>query len=79
MDLDVQVGDRVEFVSFGEPDDRAELRPRQCGTVAHIDGDGVVHVEWDDGTKLGLLTEPLTPGVRPFRPDRFRVLARAAA
>jgi hypothetical protein len=47
------IGQRVRLVSTG--DRRTRLRPGSEGTVALIDDMGTVHVDWDSGSKLGLI------------------------
>jgi hypothetical protein len=64
----VAVGSRVEFLGFGEDDD-SPLTPGTCGTVVFVDDVGTLHVQWDDGTQLGLIVDPAAG-----RPDRFRVI-----
>lgn len=49
---DVARGDRVELVSCADPDaPPAGTR----GTVRLLDDAGTVHVDWDDGSKLGVI------------------------
>jgi hypothetical protein len=50
-------GRRVRFLGFGEPD-RSALRPGTLGTVRRVDDLGTVHVDWDDGTRLGCVVAP---------------------
>jgi hypothetical protein len=53
---------RVEFVEFApdppgqtpEPS-RLRLRKGTQGTVSMVDSIGTVHVDWDDGSHLGML------------------------
>lgn len=56
---------RVELIFTSDP--FTELRPGDEGTVSFIDGMGTVHVDWDNGSKLGLV-----PGE-----DQWREFARA--
>lgn len=72
--MSVSVGDRVEFLGFGEHDPYTDLRPGAVGTVELVDALGTVHVKWDSGGRLGLVTRPMVAGQPGFRPDRFRVL-----
>lgn len=67
------VGDRVVFDGFGEHDPYSRLTPGTLGTVEMIDDVGTVHVKWDDGGNLGMMTRrpPWVPATVPFRPDRF--------
>lgn len=46
-------GDRVELVHTS--DGYTKLRPGALGTVSLVDSLGTVHVDWDDGSKLGLI------------------------
>jgi hypothetical protein len=61
-------GDRVELISTDDPYTR--LRPGARGTVGHVDDLGTVHVNWDDGSRLGLVEE---------RGDRWRVVEEVPA
>lgn len=72
-------GDRVEFLGFGEPDPYTNLSPGDLGTVQLVDHVGTIHVLWDGGCRLGMVTRPLAEGQPGFRPDRFRVVDRGAA
>jgi hypothetical protein len=56
-----KVGDRVEVIRCY--DAYTKLRPGTRGTVTLIDALGTVHVQWDDGRKLGLV-----PGQDEWRP-----------
>lgn len=49
------VGDRVRLVRC--TDEYTRLRPGELGTVSFIDDTGTVHVDWDSGSKLGLVAE----------------------
>jgi hypothetical protein len=49
-----QRGQRVRFIAFGEPD-RGALTPGTEGVVRRVDAAGTIHVDWDDGTRLGLV------------------------
>jgi hypothetical protein len=79
--VSARVGDRVEFLGFGEPDVHSDLKPGTHGKVEFVDDAGTIHVAWDDGHRLGLVTRPWPRGtggaapIRPFRPDRFRVIS----
>ena len=46
-------GARVELVSTSDPHTRLAAGDR--GTVAHVDSMGTVHVDWDNGSNLGLI------------------------
>jgi Domain of unknown function (DUF4314) len=72
MSEKVVAGDRVEFLGFGAHDPYTDLRPGTLGTVTLVDDAGTIHVEWDDGRRLGLVQRPLPGSERDFRPDRFR-------
>jgi len=74
MSADYRAGDRVIFDGFGEPDPYSTLEPGARGTVEHVDDAGTVHVRWDDGRTIGLVTRPFAGDPRPFRRDRFRRL-----
>lgn len=61
------VGRRVRAVSFAPSpwiDDNTTVPPGIEGTVASIDDGGTVHVDWDNGSRIGLVP----PG------DRFQFL-----
>jgi hypothetical protein len=67
----IEVGDRVVFDGFGQPDPYSDLQPGTGGTVDHVDDWGTVHVKWDSGGSLGMVTRPWFAGQPDFRPDRF--------
>lgn len=72
----VEKGTRVEFIGFGESDPHSRLEPGTLGTVRLIDSAGTIHVDWDDGSRLGLVQEPIWGEDRfRFRPDQFRVVS----
>lgn len=74
-----RVGDRVEFLGWGQHDPHTDLRVGTEGTVRFIDLAGTIHVDWEDGHTLGLVTKPLTPSYAAgFRPDRYRIIELAA-
>lgn len=52
MTMDVK-GARVRLVSCSDPYTR--LQPGAEGTVSLVDDLGTVHVNWDDGSRLGLV------------------------
>lgn len=64
-------GDRVRFLAFGEPDPHSRLTAGTEGTVVHVDDLGTVHVQWDDGGRLGMIVDP--PAGQP--PDRIEPAA----
>jgi hypothetical protein len=68
---DYAEGDRVRFLGFGEPDPYSRLRVGTEGTVSAVDDLGTVHVNWDDGGRLGMVVAP-PPGQRP---DRIALVA----
>lgn len=49
------VGDRVRLVRC--TDEYTRLTPGELGTVSFIDSMGTVFVNWDSGSKLGLVRE----------------------
>ncbi len=51
----VTPGDRVRLVHCDDPYTR--LRPGALGTVSFIDDLGTLHVDWDDGSHLGIVEE----------------------
>lgn len=73
--IGLPVGTRVEFLGFGEHDPYTTLRYGTRGTVDLVDDAGTIHVRWDDGHHLGLVTRPFAGDPRPFRADRFRVIS----
>lgn len=48
-------GDRIELVSTD--DQYTDLRPGARGTVRGVDDTGTLHVDWDSGSRLGLVAE----------------------
>lgn len=50
-----QVGDRVELIRCN--DQYTRLQPGERGTVRLVDSLGTVHVDWDSGSKLGLVRQ----------------------
>lgn len=52
---EAQKGDRVELVRCSDP--YTSLRPGDEGTVVFVDALGTVHVDWDSGSKLGLVEQ----------------------
>lgn len=68
---DYAKGDRVRFLGFGEPDPCSCLRVGAKGTVSTVDDLGTVHVDWDDGGRLGMVVVP-PPGRRPDRIEFVR-------
>lgn len=64
---DVQPGDRVRLVRT--TDQRTRLQTGTEGTVTSIDAAGTVHVDWDDGSRLGMVEAA---------GDRFEVIQREA-
>jgi hypothetical protein len=52
-------GRRVKLVRC--TDEYTKLAPGSLGTVAFVDDAGTIHVDWDDGSCLGLI-----PGVDSY-------------
>lgn len=69
----VEPGVRVEFLGFGKADPYSDLEPGTFGTVDHVDDLGTVHVKWDNGSTLGMVTRPMGADAG-FSPDQFRVV-----
>jgi hypothetical protein len=46
------VGKRVELIYMN---DKQSPKPGTKGTVRLIDDEGIIHVEWDSGSYLGLI------------------------
>ena len=46
-------GKRIELISTTDP--YTELRPGDRGTVDFMDDMGTIHVNWDNGSQLGLV------------------------
>ena len=65
--LKVPVGSRIEFLGFGVHDPYSKLQPGTKGTVTLVDDRGTIHVDWDGGGNLGLITEGPEP-------DRWRLV-----
>ena len=55
-------GKRIELMSMSDP--YTNLRPGNRGTVDFVDDMGTIHVNWDNGSTLGLV-----PGE-----DKFRII-----
>lgn len=53
MTAQVEQGDRVRLIRCS--DDWTDLRPGALGTVAYVDDLKTVHVDWDNGSVLGLI------------------------
>lgn len=47
------VGRRVRLVRCTDP--HTSLTPGALGTVSYVDDAGTIHVNWDDGSSLGLI------------------------
>lgn len=58
-------GDRIRLLHCADP--WTSLKPGATGTVRIVDDAGTVHVQWDNGSTLGLVREA---------GDRFVVLNR---
>jgi urease beta subunit len=50
-----KAGDRVQLISTTDPYTR--LEPGVRGTVRLVDAVGTVHVDWDNGSRLGLVPD----------------------
>jgi hypothetical protein len=48
-------GDRVRLIHCTDP--YTQLQPGLEGTVSLVDALGTVHVNWDDGSRLGIVEE----------------------
>ena len=46
-------GKRIELISTTDP--YTELKPGDRGTVDFVDDMGTIHVNWDNGSQLGLV------------------------
>lgn len=55
-------GDRIRLVFCSDP--YTKLEPGLLGTVSMVDAWGTVHVDWDNGSRLGLV-----PGEDRWVPD----------
>lgn len=47
-------GCRVELTRMTDPFNKT-LQPGEQGTVIHIDDIGTIHVDWDNGSSLGVV------------------------
>lgn len=47
------VGRRIEFAATTDP--YSQMRPGLRGTIVAVDAVGTLHVEWDDGSQLGMV------------------------
>jgi len=47
--------DRIELVST--TDMFTQLHPGDKGTVTHVDDLGTVHINWDNGSSLGMIPD----------------------
>ena len=55
--MTTKVGQRIKLISHTDPH-ASYLKPGDTGTVSYIDDAGTVHIQWDNGSGLGLI-----PGV----------------
>ena len=46
-------GKRIELISTTDPN--TELKPGDRGTIDFVDDTGTIHVNWDNGSQLGLV------------------------
>jgi hypothetical protein len=51
----VNRGDRVELVGVSHDDVRFGLRTGDRGTVEFTDSLGTIHVQWDNGKRIGII------------------------
>ena len=56
------VGKKIQLIST--TDEYTKLRPGDFGIIRLVDDTGTIHVNWEDGSRLGLI-----PGV-----DRFHII-----
>lgn len=68
------VGDRVELVRSN--DEYTRLEKGERGTVRLIDSLGTIHVEWDSGSRLGLVAEDGDEWI--VVGERFRIVSAHA-
>lgn len=47
-------GKRIEMISTSDP--YTNLKPGDLGTVDFVDDTGTIHVNWDNGSTLGLVS-----------------------
>jgi hypothetical protein len=52
----VNRSDRVELLSAGDDDARFGLAAGDCGTVEFTDSIGTVHIRWDSGQRVGIIS-----------------------
>jgi len=62
-DKESYVGKRVRFLRSSDPYTKLEYGDE--GVVVSVDALGTVHIEWDNGSSLGMITE---------EGDRFQVV-----
>jgi hypothetical protein len=58
-------GDRVSLTYTSDP--HTDLKPGDEGTVRDIDGAGTIHINWDQGSTLGMI----------LGEDRIRLIGKA--
>lgn len=46
-------GKRIEMIETGNVEPR--LSKGEKGTIREVDGEGTIHVEWDNGCRLGVI------------------------
>jgi hypothetical protein len=68
MSIKCSPGDRVILKYTSDP--YTNLKPGDEGTVDHIDDIGIVHIDWDNGSTLGLV-----PGEDEFEINDLEELA----
>jgi hypothetical protein len=54
-DTGYEVGDRVRLIHCSE--EYTKLTPGELGTVNFIDDTATIHVDWDSGSRLGMIAE----------------------
>jgi hypothetical protein len=53
--MTAKIGDRVMLVRCN--DKWTQIKSGTCGTVSFIDSNGTVFVDWDDGSRLGMVAD----------------------
>lgn len=51
---DEYVGKRVRCIHMYDP---YPVEPQTMGTITYVDDGGVIHVNWDNGRRLGLIPD----------------------
>jgi hypothetical protein len=63
----VRPGDRVELIAATEDYEPFRLTAGERGTVEFTDSLGTIHVRWDTGRRVGVISEDRDL-IRPARP-----------